>query len=340
MKALVVEIRDSLAAVLTDDGSMYRIENKNYTAGQVIEMKKQLPRKLRKMAAWVAAAAAVLLVCGTGAWAYYTPYSYVSLDVNPSIEFSLNRFNIVLSAKGVNSDGEEILSGLHTGSLKHMHIQEAIKLTVQQISDEGYFDGETGGGIVVAASAENEAKSEELAGQLQDTIEETDTQNGDTVEVEAVSVGLARVQEARELGVTPGKLNLVEKLQASANDPASIDIQLWLEKPVKEIMKAIKENRKAVQTDIGENDGTGTDPVVIEPTAAPDTTPAPAVTPAAWQDEADKTEKQQQQAQEREEERLRKEQEQAEKKEAQQQKQEEKKAAQQQKQEDKKTADK
>ncbi len=123
MKAIVVEIRDKLAAVLSDDGGMYRIKNNNFTVGQVIEMKKQLPRNIRKVVAWAASAAAVLLVCATSAWAYYTPYSYVSLDVNPSIEFSLNRFNIVLSAKGVNSDGEEILSGLHIGSLKNMHIQ-------------------------------------------------------------------------------------------------------------------------------------------------------------------------------------------------------------------------
>lgn len=330
MKAIVVEIRDKLAAVLSDDGGMYRIRNNNFTVGQVIDMKKQLPRNIRKVVAWAASAAAVLLVCATSAWAYYTPYSYVSLDVNPSIEFSLNRFNIVLSAKGVNSDGEEILSGLHIGSLKNMHIRDAIAVTVQQISDEGYFDDETGGGIVVATSAENEQTAEELAGELQEIIiEQEDTQNGDTVEVEAVSVGLERVQKARELGVTPGKLNLVEKLQASATDPASIDIQLWLEKPVKEIMKAIKENRKANPTDIDENDGTEPTPVPTEPGATPDTAPTPAVTPTAGLNGSDKAEQKQEQAQAREEERIRKEQEQAQKKEQQQQQQQEKKAQQQ-----------
>ncbi len=332
MKAIIVEIRNNLAAVLSDDGSMYRIQNHHYTVGQVIEMKKQLPRKLRKMVAWAAATAAFLLVCATSAWAYYTPYSYVSLDVNPSIEFTLNRFGVVLSANGVNPDGEEILSGL--GDMQNMPIQEAIALTVQQISDEGYFDGETGGGIVVATSAEDEEAAEELADQLQDTIEQDTTENGDTVEVEAVSVGLERVQKARELGVTPGKLNLVEKLQASAQDPASVDIQLWLDKPVKEIMKAIKDNRKAAKSDIEEPDGTQT-PAPTQPSTAPDATPAPSETPAAGiTDQAE----QQLKAQEREEERIRKEQEQAEKKAEQQQQQEEKKAEQQEKQQDKKSA--
>ncbi len=57
--------------------------------------------------------------------------------------------------------------------------------------------------IVVAASSEDEETAEELAGQLQETIEQEDTENGDTVEVEAVSVGLERVQKAGSLAVTP-----------------------------------------------------------------------------------------------------------------------------------------
>ena len=47
------------------------------------------------------------------------------------------------------------------------------------------------------------------------------------------------------MGVTPGKLNLVEKLQASATDPDDIDIEEWLAKSVKEIMKETKAEAKA-----------------------------------------------------------------------------------------------
>lgn len=62
--------------------------------------------------------------------------------------------------------------------------------------------------------------------------------------MEAVSVGLDRVQQARTLGTTPGKLNLVQKLQASSQAPDDINLEEWLNKPVKEIMKAIKQNKK------------------------------------------------------------------------------------------------
>lgn len=65
------------------------------------------------------------------------------------------------------------------------------------------------------------------------------------IAVEAISVGLERVDQAKNLGVTPGKLNLVEKLQEAAQDTKVIEIEEWLNRPVKDIMKATKEYNKA-----------------------------------------------------------------------------------------------
>ena len=65
------------------------------------------------LAAAAAASAAVVLACSVGAYAYTVPCSYVSLDVNPSLEFSLNRFDRVLSVSGVSKDGlywEDVIS--------------------------------------------------------------------------------------------------------------------------------------------------------------------------------------------------------------------------------------
>jgi hypothetical protein len=254
MKAVVVEIRDKFAAVLSDDGRIVKITNKNYEIGQVIEMKTQTIPKTRKLAVWAASFIAVVTLCGASAWAYFTPYSYVSLDVNPSVEYSLNRFDIVLDAEAVNDDGEEILNEIKVENLKNQPIKQAISETIEQISENGYFDDDTEGGIVIATSCNNNEKAEELAEELQLKAEEQIQENGNNVVVEVISVGYERVLNARELGVTPGKLNLVEKLKASSSDPDSIDIEEWLNKPVKEIMKATKENRKSNETAIDDED--------------------------------------------------------------------------------------
>lgn len=52
----------------------------------------------------------VFLLAGTGGFAVYSkPVSYISIDVNPSIELAVNRFDRVVSATGYNADGEDIL---------------------------------------------------------------------------------------------------------------------------------------------------------------------------------------------------------------------------------------
>jgi hypothetical protein len=40
--------------------------------------------------------AAALALFTTGHNAYYTPTDYVSMDVNPSVEYSVNRFDRIL----------------------------------------------------------------------------------------------------------------------------------------------------------------------------------------------------------------------------------------------------
>ncbi len=245
MKTVIVDIKDGYAAVLSEDGCIEKIKNKNYEIGQVIEMNKEKFHKTRKIAICSALAAMVALSGGVTVWAYETPYSYVSLDVNPSIQYSVNRFNRVISVQAVNSDGEEILNEIQLDDLENKKIEDAVSETVDQINEEGYFDGNTEGGIVIATSGKDLEASEVLAEELQENIENKVEEMGENIEVEAISVGLERVQEAKALGVTPGKLNLVEKLQKSSANPDSIALEEWLNKPVKEIMSAIKENKKA-----------------------------------------------------------------------------------------------
>ena len=204
----------------------------------MFRMNESRMRKNRKWIAFGASAVTVVALTVISASAYYSPYSYVSLDVNPSIEYSVNRFDRVISAKAVNDDGEEIMQSL---KLKNMSIDSAIQATVQQIAAEGYIPESETGGIVITTSCDNETKSAKLAAQLQTQAQDTVQAKGLVAEVEAESVSQERVEGARAMGVTPGKLNLVEKLQASAADE-SIDIQEWLNQPVKDIMKAIKEN--------------------------------------------------------------------------------------------------
>ena len=243
MKAVIVEIKGEYASALSDDGCFSTIKNHDYATGQIIQLSRPKSQLVKKLSMLTASAAAVLIL-GVGTWAYASPYSYVSLDVNPSIEYIVNRFDRVLRVNAVNDDGEELLKEINLKELKNRSIQDALTETVEQIQEAGYFSGQEEGGIVIATSAQNTDKAEELALELQSAVEEEIVENSKNVTVETFSVTKDRVDQAKELGVTPGKLNLVEKLQESASGEDTIVLEEWLNKPVKDIMKATHNSKK------------------------------------------------------------------------------------------------
>ena len=239
MKAVIVEIRGNHAAALSDDGIVRQVKNRRYEVGQEILMEGQ-PRRRTVLIRRCACAAAVFIIWSTSAWAYYTPYSYVSLDVNPSIEYTVNRFDRVLSCSAVNGDGAEIVDDLR---LHHKNIQDAVSETIQKIADAGYFDGNEAD-IMIAASSKSNQKSEELAGQLKKAALKEAEEDNLNVNLEAVRVEQEYVQQARELGVTPGKLVLVNELQDSGSQLSGEEMKTWLDSPVKDLMKQIQQNKE------------------------------------------------------------------------------------------------
>ena len=75
----------------------------------------------------------LLLFLGTGGYSVYRqPVSYISIDVNPSVELGINRFGRVVSADAYNEDGQALLQNL---SLKNIpYIQAVETLLADEIS--------------------------------------------------------------------------------------------------------------------------------------------------------------------------------------------------------------
>ncbi|MGI6085893.1 MAG: anti-sigma-I factor RsgI family protein [Acetivibrionales bacterium] len=247
MKNIVLEINRNEAVILSDDGTVSKIKNKGYSIGQMISMKNTKKPK-SKIYTFASGFVAAMIILTVGAFAYFTPVSYVSLDVNPSIEYSINLFDRVLSIKSVNEDGEKIIQNLN---LKNKKIAVALEETLDKIVAEGYITKGENAGVVISVS--DSAKAEVLINEIFEKTEKYLEENNETaeidVDVEVEAVGRERVAEARKLGITPGKLNLIEKLRDSTDDPDDFVIEDWMDKSVKEINKAVNENRKNKKAD-------------------------------------------------------------------------------------------
>lgn len=61
--------------------------------------------------ALVAAACLMLAVLGSG-WLWFSPTAHISIDVNPSLELAVNRFDRVVGVEGWNEDGQTLADSL------------------------------------------------------------------------------------------------------------------------------------------------------------------------------------------------------------------------------------
>lgn len=83
----------------------------------------------------------VFILAGAGGYSVYSrPVSYISIDVNPSIELAINRFDRVVSAKGYNQDGQDILQHV---PLKNISYLQAIDRLLQDDYYRRFLNGDT-----------------------------------------------------------------------------------------------------------------------------------------------------------------------------------------------------
>lgn len=236
----------------------------------------------RKMA--LALSAALVLTLAGGGYAYAkTPVAYVSIDINPSVELGVNAFDKVVSVKAYNEDGNDILKG---ADLLNTKVDEAVSTVVTNAINDGYIKEDGSSAIEITTSTDKEKVAAELDETLKQAVDETLTKNDVEAEVQTENVALARRDEARALGMTPGKLNLIQKLQAL--DP-SITVEEYKNSSVKDIQKKTKELRKNGIHEATTQDGTSTT-TTTQTTAADTAATNNTTTEATVSNEADTNE--------------------------------------------------
>ena len=209
MKALVVELRDKKAAVLLGDGQVVLVPNRGYAVGQELALRPARHTPAARLAT-AASAAAVLLLLGGGI-VYALPDAYVSLDVNPSIEYTVNRFDRVLRVRPVNEDAAAIVASL--ARTRNVTIGEALTQSVSVLSTSHYLEDEDGTVLLLSVASGSAARNESLAQTLTETAQAA-TGESPTVRVECVTGSRQDARTAQELGVTLGKKAVVDALQS------------------------------------------------------------------------------------------------------------------------------
>ncbi len=244
MKAVVLEKREKKAAVMTKDGRVIRIKDAGYTVGQEIYVQATVSKRLIRYIP--AAVAAILFIsAGSGMIVYARPYGTVSLDINPSIEYTINRFDRVLAAEGINDDGSTILNELDLKSILHKDIEEAMDMTIDQIEADGYLNADEERYIVVSAATDRDEYTDDIVKRLNNVAERREG-----VRTIAIKVSDEDVRKAHDQGISAGKLKMVDELERVYGE--DIDRTEWNKRSVNDIINEY-EGRESVEAPLRED---------------------------------------------------------------------------------------
>ena len=195
----VPDVRDSILS---------RCENPE---GKVMEMKE----KRKNRSSWkkiVAAAAMVAFVFG-GAGMYVQSSavdSIIELDVNPSVELSVNKKERVVSAAALNDDAKVILEGM---DLKGADLEVAVNALIGSMLKHGYIS-ELQNSILITVENDDVVKGKALEERL--VKEVGDMLKSSAIEGAILSQQIENHTEAKkladELKISEGKAVLIEKI--------------------------------------------------------------------------------------------------------------------------------
>ncbi len=307
MKGIVAEINGKYAIILTQSGIFKKVKaEKHMTVGCEINMNQPIgnsngTRYIAKVVS-IAAAALFVMVVGFGAYSYTIPYSYVDLDINPSIELTTNIYDRIIGVEALNEDGKKLL---YESNLKNTRLESGISRLISIATEQGYLKAysgspndvddvtgimqETGGttpaaagvtnssiaadgntatsgsmtiddsttttagisaqkvavpenAVLLTVASKNGSKSESLKKEIVAAVSKELDKNSVNSNVLIGKASVKQREDARKLGVTPGKLALIE--DALESEP-ELKLDKLKEEAVKDLINRAKQKKTA-----------------------------------------------------------------------------------------------
>lgn len=183
-------LKESLDEIRAED--KLTAQTKAYLAQQIVQRKRR-PRPALRAAAAAACLLLLTTVSAGGAWVYLTPDAYISIDINPSLEFGINRFGRIVSVESFNDDGQDLAEQL---DIRYMDYNDALEEFLSEAAVQAYLSDGAFMSVTVACS-DDEKSSRILA-----NVESCTAGHSN---ISCHSANIEEMDEAHSAGLSLGK---------------------------------------------------------------------------------------------------------------------------------------
>lgn len=209
-------------------------ELKNKTKDFILNKTNGYNQKPKKTRYWrlVPIAICMLFAFWGGYWLYFTPTVEISMDVNPSIELSVNRFDRVISVTGYNDDGQELIESL---DIKHMNYNDAIdKILNSQDITELLSNNEV---MTICVIGKDGKQSTRIFSNIESSTAKTEN-------TYCYHAQMEEVEEAHDVGLSYGKYKAYLKIKSLDPDITLEQVQEMTMKEIHDLIHSLSNNNQ------------------------------------------------------------------------------------------------
>ena len=167
-------------------------------------------KKVLKFASAAASVAAVFVMLFVGYRFLFSvnEYAYVDIDINPSVEVTIDKNENVLKAQALNNDGHTLLDAVN---LKNTELVDAVSLLLNKSKEIGFINSDNNKVILTTSVNSNKAYQSESRDLkiIISALKEVADKSG--VESQIIEVSAEDRKEAMETGISMGKYYLYSK---------------------------------------------------------------------------------------------------------------------------------
>lgn len=167
-------------------------------------------KRRRGMFVTLAGIAAMLAVCFGVFFHAGQTASIIQIDVNPSVELSVNRKDRVVEARALNADGQRVLEGMN---LKKTDADVAVNAIIGSMVKQGYFSTSKSA-VLVTVINKDPQKSQALGEKIVSDINQTFASQHRQVRIynQGLVSGENVKKQAKQYGISQGKMAFIDKL--------------------------------------------------------------------------------------------------------------------------------
>ena len=211
LKSAVMDLTPNVLDKIDLSVPQMAAEELHEDAGRAVSSITVMRKRMRVVAALAAACLCMVAVAG-GTYTYRNGKvdSVIGIDVNPSVELSVNRKNRVLEAAPLNEDAKAIMEDMN---LKGVDLNVAVNAVIGSMVTHGYLD-DLDNAILVTVSNDSVSKASALRSSVVNDIQSSLEEN----QVKAVVYDQQVIEEdhvkalADDYGISYGKAYFLKEL--------------------------------------------------------------------------------------------------------------------------------